>query len=128
MNARLLFGGIGVVQLIVGSVLVWANPGRVTSVFGVAFLGGLFVTGAIKLIAGFVATDAVAIQQTTSGAFLLDGLLYGIGYQFFIDVGTYEAHPVGYVLAAGSALTMVGLSIGIRRGQMAFPTDYPNQP
>lgn len=122
MNDR-LFGAWGVVQFALGGLLLWANAGQVASFIGVAAFGCLFASAASKVLAGFVFRETTGVRASASVAFVLDGLLLVSGYQFLVDVGTYEARTGADVLAALAAVTMIGIGVGIVRGQVAFPAD-----
>ena len=121
MYNKLLFGGLGAIHIFIGGILALGYSAHAMSFFAVAFVSGLLASGVLKILPVFVVRDPTALRQLTSGSFLLDGLLFVVGYQFFIEVGTYEAQPIGYALAAGSALTMSGIGIYILRGQISFP-------
>lgn len=127
MNVKPLFGGLGIVQIIVGCVLVWVNSGHLIEFFGLIALGTLLVSGVLKILFAFVSENAVNVQRTIGGSFLLDGLFFGTGYQFRVEIGTYEARLWAYVLVALSALTLIVIGIGILHDRMAFPGFFPEQ-
>lgn len=127
MNVKPLFGGLGIVQIIVGCVLVWENSGQLIEFFGLIALGTLLVSGVLKILFAVVSENVVNVQRTIGGSFLLDGLLFGTGYQFLVEIGTYEARLWAYVLVALSALTLIVIGIGILHDRTAFPGFFPEQ-
>jgi hypothetical protein len=121
MNNNLLFGSLGVVQIVTGSVLVWAHLGHTTGIFGVAAFSALLVSAVLKILAGFLSENAVIAQRSIGGSFLLDGIAFVTYYHFQVEIGVYEPRLWAYVLAALSALTLIGIGTGILRDQTAFP-------
>jgi len=121
MDNKLLFGSLGVVQIVTGSVLVWAHLGHIIGIFGVAAFSTLLVSAVLKIIAGFLSENAVNAQRSIGGSFLLDGIVFITYYQFQVEIGTYEPLLWAYVLAALSALTLIGIGTRILRDRTAFP-------
>jgi hypothetical protein len=127
MDNKLLFGSLGVVQIVMGSILVLANLGHITGIFGVTAFSTLLVSGVLKIFAGFLSEDGVDAQRSIGGTFLLDGLVFITYYQFQVEIGTYEPQLWAYVLATLSALTMIGIGIGILRNRTAFTIFFAEQ-
>lgn len=127
MGGKLLLGGLGVVQIVIGGILVWVHLGHITGVFGVTALGALLLSGVLKILAGFLSENVVDAQRTTGGSFLLDGLLLVTGYQFQVEIGTYEPHLWAYAWVSLSALTLIGIGTGILRDRTAFPIFFAEQ-
>ena len=81
----------------------------------------------LKIFAGFLSENGVNAQRSIGGAFLLDGFVFITYYQLQVEVGTYEPQLWAYVLATLSALTMIGIGIGILRDRTAFPIFFAEQ-
>ena len=127
MTVKLFFGGLGIVQVITSCVLAWANLGHLTVGFSLIVVGALFVSGVLKILFGFVCENVVNVQRTIGGSFLFEGVYFGTGYQFLVEIGVYEARLWAYVLATLSALILMGVGIGVLRDQSAFPGFFPKQ-
>lgn len=127
MKTKLLFGGLGIIQVLVGCVFVWASRGHAIGFFGLITLGSLLVSGILKICFSFVSENVINAQRTIGGSFLLEGIFFGTGYQFLVEIGTYESRLLGYVLAALSASTLIAIGIGVLRDRVAFPGFFPEQ-
>jgi uncharacterized membrane protein len=127
MTTKLFFGGLGIVQAIVGCILAWANFGHLIGGFGLIAVGALLVSGVLKILFGFVYESVVNLQRTIGGSFLLEGVYFGTGYQFLVEVGVYEARLWVYVLVTLCALILMVVGIGVLRDRSAFPGFFPKQ-
>jgi len=121
MDNKLLFGSLGVIQIVTGSVLVWAHLGHIIGFFSVAAFSALLVSGVLKIIAGFLSENAVNAQRSIGGSFLLDGVVFITYYHFQVEIGTYEPRLWAYVLAALSALILIGIGTGMQVVEMLSP-------